>query len=124
MGANVSTAMGVIAPPIVSTTAAAMTQPEMETFMPPFTTSIHVSTTVPMSPHHQVRARLDDRFIAMQNFIMPMTNMEQPYGMPTSMMASLHNNASTFAYYAIPFTPYNANNPLGSSVLVKMLHQP
>jgi hypothetical protein len=55
-------------------------------------------------------------FIVMQNFNMPMINREQPYGMPTSMMASLHNNASTFAYHAIPFTPYNAISPSGSSV--------
>ena len=80
MGANVSTAMGetmampvstemgVTAPPTTSTTDAAMTQPAMGTFVPPFTTSIHVTTSIPMSHHPQVRARLDDRFIAMQNF--------------------------------------------------------
>jgi len=46
-------------------------------FVPPFTTSILVSTNIPVStsipiyPHHQIRARLDDRFIAMQIFTMP-----------------------------------------------------
>jgi len=50
------------------------------------TTSIHIS------PYPQVRARLDDLFITMQNL-----SREQPYGMPNSKMASLHNNASTFA---------------------------
>jgi len=104
----VSTEMGVTAPATVSTTAAAMTQPEMGAFVPPFTTSIHVSTTIPMSPHHQIRARLDYRVITMQNFTIPMTTMEQPYGMPTSMMASLHNNAF-IADNAISFTPYNAH---------------
>ena len=74
------------------------------------------STIIHMSPHPQVRDKLDDRFIVLQNFIMPMTTREQPYGMPTSMMASFHNNVSTFADHPIPFTPYNANNPSGSSV--------
>ncbi|KEH40930.1 hypothetical protein MTR_1g037660 [Medicago truncatula] len=88
----------------------------MGAFVPPFTISIPVSTTIHMSLHPQVRAILDDRFIAMQNFIMPMTTREQPYGMPTSMIASFHNNASTFADHPIPFTPYNVNSPSGSSV--------
>jgi len=94
-----------------------MTQPEMGTFVPPFTTSIHVSGTVHMSPYHQVRARLDDRFIVMQNLTIPMTTREKPSGMPTLLMASLHNNASTFVDHANPFTPYNANSPSSSSVL-------
>jgi hypothetical protein len=64
-----------------------------------------------MSPHPQVRARLDDKFMAMQNF-----TREQPYGMLTSMMASLYNNASTFVDHANPFTPYNAHRPLSSSI--------
>jgi len=76
----------------------------MGAFVPPFITSILVPTSIPISPHHQIRARLDDRFIAMKNFTMPMTIREQPYGMSTSMMASLHNNASTFEDLAIPFT--------------------
>jgi len=69
MTMSVSIEMGVIAPATVSTIAAAMIQPKMRTYVPPFTTNIHVSTTILMSPHLQVRARLDDRFIAMENFI-------------------------------------------------------
>lgn len=123
MGANVSTAigalmampvsteMGVIAPPTASTTAAAMTQLEIWTFVPPFTASIVVSTSIPISPHTQVRARLDDRFVTMQNL-----TREQPYSMPISMMASLHNNASTLANQTNPFTPYNAHSPSSSSI--------
>jgi len=36
--------------------------------------------------------------------------------MPTSMMASLYNNASTFADHSNPFTPYNTHNPSSSSM--------
>jgi len=123
MGANVSSAMwatmtvlvttemGVTAPATFSTTVAAITQPKIGIYVPPFTTSIPVSTAIPMSPHPQVNARLDDRFIAMQTFV-----REQPYGMPTSMMENLHNNASIFADLANPFTPYNAHSPSSSSV--------
>jgi len=39
----------------------------MGTFVPPFTGGIPMSTSVPISPHPQVRARLDDRFITMMN---------------------------------------------------------
>jgi len=106
MAMPISTDMGVAAPATVSTTDVPMTQPEMGTFEPPFTVGVPVSTSVPISPHPQVRSRLDDRFITMQNL-----SREQPYGMPTSMMASLHNNASTFADHVNPFTPYNAHNP-------------
>jgi len=67
MAKPVSTEMGVTSPTTVSTTAIAMTQPEIGSFVPPFTTSIHVSTNFPMSPHPHVRVRLDDRFIVMQN---------------------------------------------------------
>jgi hypothetical protein len=81
----------------------------MATFVPPFTTSVPVSTNVPVSP--QVRPRLDDTFITMHNL-----SREQPFGMPTSMMASLHNNASLFADPANPFTLYNAHNPSSSSI--------
>jgi len=41
---------------------------------------------------------------------------EQPYGMPTSMMANLHNNASAFADHANPFTPFNTHRPSSSSI--------
>ena len=111
MATPVSKDMGVIAPATVSTTDAPMTQPEMGTFVPPFTVGVLVSTSVPISPHPQVRARLDDRFIIVQNLY-----REQPYGMLTSMMASLHNNASTFADHANPFTPNNAHSPSSSSI--------
>lgn len=38
---------------------------------------------------------------------MPLNGREQPYGMPTSMMASLHNTSSTFAELVV-----NATSPL------------
>jgi len=68
--------------------------------VPPFTAGIPVSTNIPISPHPQVRARFDERFTTMQSL-----SREQPYDMSTSMMASLYNNASTFADHANPFTP-------------------
>jgi len=83
----------------------------MGTFVPPFTIGVHVSTSIPTSPHPQVMAKLDDRFITMQNLF-----REQPYGMPTSMMTSLHNNASMFTDHANPFTSYNAHSPSSSSI--------
>ena len=107
----VSTKMGVTAPPTVLIYVATMTQAEMRAFVPPFTTGIPVSTAIPVSPHFQVRTRLDDRFIAMQNF-----TREQPYGMLTFMMASLHNNASTFVDHENPLTPYNAHSPSSLSI--------
>jgi len=61
MAMPVSTEMGVTAPP----TAATMTQQELGTVVPPFTASIPMSTSIPISPHPHVRARIDDRFIAM-----------------------------------------------------------
>jgi hypothetical protein len=83
MAMSVSTEMGVTAP----TVTAQMTQPEMENFVPPFTTGVPVSTIIPTSPNPQVRTRFDDRVVNMQNF-----SKNQPYGMPTSIMANLHNN--------------------------------
>jgi len=78
--------MGVTAPTTVLTTAASITQSGTEAFMPPFTAGIPMTTSIPVSPHAHIRARLDDSFIAMQNFTMPMTTREKPYGMSTSMM--------------------------------------
>jgi len=112
MAMPISTEIGVTTPSNVSTTVAVVTQPEIGSFVPPFTTNIHVSIVIPISPYPQVRAILNDRFIAMKNFI-----REQPFGMPTSMMASLQNNAFTFADHANPFTLYNAHSPLGSSII-------
>ena len=103
----VSTEMGVT----VSTTVATVTQPDMGTFVPPFTAVRPVSSSILISPNPQVRARLDDRFITMQNL-----SREQPFGMPTSMMASLHYNTSMFAEPANPFTPYNAHSPSSSNI--------
>jgi len=41
---------------------------------------------------------------------------EQPYGMLTSMIASLYNNASTFADHANPFTSYNTHSSSSSCI--------
>jgi len=109
MAMTVSTKMGVTAPTTALTIDVAVRQPEMGTFVPPFTDGAPISISIPVSP--QVRPRLDDRFITMQNL-----SSEQPFGMSTSMMASLHNNASMFADPANPFTLYNAHNPLSSCI--------
>jgi len=41
---------------------------------------------------------------------------EQPYGMPTSMMANVHNSASAFVDQANPFTMHNIHSPSSSSI--------
>jgi len=118
----VSTDLGVTAPSTVSTITTTMTQSGVGTFMPPYTISIHVTTSIPVSnsihvsPHAHIMARLDDWFLAMQNLTMPMTTMEQPYGMPASIMTSLQNNASIFGDNVIPFTSYHTNIPPPSSI--------
>jgi len=53
MAMPVSTEMGVIAPTIAPITTAALTQPEMGTFVPPFTVGVPVSTSIPASPNPQ-----------------------------------------------------------------------
>jgi len=73
-------------------------------------------TSVHVSPHAQVRARLDERFVAMQNFTMHMTTRDQPYGMPASMMAALQSNAPIFGDNVNLFTPYHTNIPSLSSI--------
>jgi len=75
VGANVSTVVGATMTMLVSTemgvtaptTTATMTRPEMRTFVPPFIAGVPVSTSVPTSPHPQVRPRLDDRYVTMQS---------------------------------------------------------
>jgi len=59
MAMPVSTKMGVTA----LTVTAQMTQPEMRTFVPPFTAGVPVSTSIPTSHILQVRTRFDDRVI-------------------------------------------------------------
>jgi len=112
MAISVSTEMGITTSTTAPTTAAAVTRPEMGTFVPLFTSGVLVSTSVPISP--QVRPRLDDRFITMHDL-----SRKQPFGTPTSMMASLHTNASMFADPANPFTLYNAHNPSSSSIFCR-----
>jgi len=41
---------------------------------------------------------------------------EQPYGMPTSMMANVHNSVSTFADQANLFPIHNVHSPSTSSI--------
>jgi len=98
----VSKEIGVTAP----TTTTTMTQTEIGTFVPLFAAGVPVSTSIHASPNPQVRARFDDRFLTMHNL-----SREQQYGMPTSMMKNLHNNASVFTYHANPFTPFNTHSP-------------
>jgi len=111
MAMSDSTEMGVTAPTTVPTTTATMTRPEMGTFVPLFTAGELVSTSVPTSPHPQVRPRLDDRYITMQNL-----SREQPYGMATLIIENLHNNVSASADHVNPFMPFNRHSPSSSSV--------
>jgi len=107
MAMPVSTEMRVTAPTTVSKTVYAVTQPEMGTFVPLFTVGMYVSCSIHISP----QVILDDRFITMQNL-----SREQPYGVPTFMMESLRNHASTFDDHANLCTPYNAQSPSRSSI--------
>jgi len=102
----VSKEMGVTAPTIT----AQMTQPEIGTFVPPFTYGVPMSTSVPTSPNPQVRTRFDDRVINMQNF-----SRDQPYGMPTSTTENFHK-IPEFTEHVNPFTPFNTHSPSSSSV--------
>jgi len=61
MAMPVLTEMGVTAPTTAPNVTDQMTQPEMRTFVPPFTAGAPVSTSVPSSPSPQVRTRFDDR---------------------------------------------------------------
>jgi len=88
MAMPVSTEMGVTTPSTVSTSSPT-TRSEMGTFVPPFTVGVPLTTSVPSSP--LVRPMFDDGNTNVQNL-----PREQPYGMPTSMMANVHNSPSTF----------------------------
>ena len=79
--------------------------------MPPFTSGVPVSTSVPTSPHPQVIPRLDDRYITMQS-----VSLEQPYGMPTLMMENFHNNVSASVDHVNLFTSFNTHSPSSSTV--------
>jgi len=103
-----STEMGVTAPSTISTFVS-MTRPEMGIVTPSFTTGVPSTTSIPSSP--LVRPRLDDRNINMQN-----VSREQSFGIPTSMMANLHNSVSAFADQANPFTMHNVHSPSSSSI--------
>jgi len=72
MATPVSTEMGVTAPTTVLTSTP-MTQPEMGTFVPPYTAGVPLSTSVLGSPLPSVKLRPDDRNIGMQNL-----SREQP----------------------------------------------
>jgi len=82
----------------------------MGTFVPPFTTGVPMSISVPSSPNSQVRTRSDDNVINTQNY-----SKNQPYSMPTSMMENFHNNPS-FTEHENPFPPFNSHSPSSSSV--------
>jgi len=105
-----STEMGIIAPSTVSTSTQ-MTQPKMETIIPSFTAGVPSTTSMPSSNAPSNRPRLDDRNVNVQN-----VSREQPYGMPTSMMANVLNSASVFAYQANLFTMHNIHSPSSSSI--------
>jgi hypothetical protein len=111
MARPVSMEMRVTASTTAPTIIAAVTRSEMVTFVPPFMAGVTVSTSVPTSPHPQVRPRLDDWFITMQSL-----SREQPCGMPTLMIANLHNNVSAPLDHVNPFTPFITHSPSSSGV--------
>jgi len=102
------TETGVIAPSTISTSSS-MTRPEMGTFVPPFIVGVPSTTSVPS--YALIRPRLDNQNTNVQNLL-----REQLYGMPTSMMANVHNSASTFEDQENPFTIHNAHSPSISSI--------
>jgi len=104
-----STDMGVTAPSSVSTSTQ-MTRPEMGTVIPPFTAGVPSTTSMPSSSAPSNRSRSDDRNVNIQNI-----SREQPYGMPTSMMANVHNSATVFVDQANPFVMHNVHSPSSSS---------
>ena len=108
MAMPVSTETGVTASSTVLTFSP-MTRLEMGTFVPLFTASVSLNTSVPSSP--LVNPRLDDRNTNVQNL-----HREQPYGMSTSMMANVHKSASAFENQANPFTMHNIHSPSSSGI--------
>ena len=108
MAMPISTKTGVTVPSTIPTSSP-MTRPKMGTFVALLTAGIPSTTIVPSSP--LVRPRLDGRNTNMQNL-----PKEQPYGMPTLMMENVHNNASTIADQANPFTLHNTHSPSSSSI--------
>jgi len=69
-----------------------MKKPEMGTVIPPFTAGGPSTTSLLGSSAPSNRPRFDDRNVNIQNI-----SREQLYGIPTSMMANVHNSASIFA---------------------------
>jgi len=108
MAMPVSTKLGVTAPSTVSTSSPT-TRPEMGTFVPPFIVGVPSTTSIPSSSF--VRPRLNDRNPNVQNL-----SREQQYGMPTSMMANVHNSASAFADQANQFTTHCIHSSSSSSI--------
>jgi hypothetical protein len=105
-----STKMGVTVPSTVSTSTQ-MTRPKMGTVIPPFTAGVPSTTNMPSTSAPSNRPRLDDRNENMQN-----VSREQPYGMPTSLMANVHNSASVLGHQANSFTMHNVHGPSSSSI--------
>ena len=91
-----------------------MTRLEMGTVIPPFTAGVPSTTNMPSTSAPSNRLRLDDRNVNLHNI-----SREQPYGMPTSMMANVHNSATVFADQANPFTMHNVHSPSSSSIFVR-----
>ena len=89
MAMLVSTETGVTTPSTVSTSSP-MKRQKMGTFVLQFSAGIPSTTNIPSSLF--VRPKLEDRTTNMQNH-----SREQPYRMPTSIMANVHNSASAFA---------------------------
>ena len=65
------------------------------------------------------RPRLDDRNVNMQNVL-----REQPYGIPTLTMASVHNSTSVFVEQANPFVMHNVHSPSSSSTFSRNILPP
>jgi len=78
--------------------------------IPPFTASVPSTTSIPSTSAPSNRPRLDDRNVNIQN-----VSREQPYGMPTLMMANVHNSDSIFDDQGNPFVMHNVCSPLSYS---------
>ena len=81
----------------------------MGTFVPPFTTGVPSTTNIPCSS--LISPRLDDRNTNVKNL-----SKEQLYGMPTSMMANVHNRVSSFADQENLFTTHSIHSPSSSNI--------
>lgn len=76
------------------------------TSMPGVVVSLHVATSIPMTPMPSHTPLLDHMPSYFPIFTMPLVSRDFPYGMPTAMMAGLQSNASTYVNNNITINPH------------------